>query len=140
MDVINKDLFTAAFNQTKKTYGENFPFTKFQVINQYFSLTMDPLNFMQFQMHSFPATCGTVIIAALVNTLRKKETKIAFEIMELTCKKANKTALIYLTAANQTEIKTLLHRTKWRTLNYPFTNRNSGRLNTLHIRNIYIND
>ena len=91
-------------------------------------------------MNSFPNTCGTVIVSDLTTYVDKKETKIAFEIMELTCKNARKTALIYLTAANQPDIQNLLYSVKWRKMSRPFINRNSKRLNTIHIRNIYLND
>ena len=91
-------------------------------------------------MNSFPNTCGTAIISNLTVCVDKKATKIAFEIMELTCKNARKTALIYLTAANQPDIQTLLYSVKWRKMSRPFINRNSKRLNTIHIRNIYLND
>ena len=140
MDIINATLFKEAFNETKKIYGNNFLFTEFYAKNQYFQLFTNKNKLIEFQMNSFPNTCGTAIISNLFYNTGKKSTKIAFKIIELTCKNARKTALIYLTASNQEAIQKLLHSLKWKKMDNPFINKNSKRLNTIHIKNIYIND
>ena len=92
----------------------------------------------QIMLQSFPNTCGTFIASELYFfASTEKDKELAFKIIYEITKIKRKSAIIYLAAQWQTNIKDSLIKQKWQKLTGSFINHNSHNKNILYIKHVY---